>query len=152
MDSMLYWQYYFFLYVFLSPQNGASPREKATRSVPAAWEFGVRITTLHSKHNGFRRISQGLGTRLITWNYHDKEKWTCHLVFEILVVYQVQWPVKQKSTEQTWQKYRKSMKLQENINVSSGGIAQPSILYLAFGKYLKRNGNTKGRMSSIYRF
>jgi len=34
------------------------------------------------------------------------------------------------------------MKLYENINVALGGIDQPSTTDLAFGKYLKRNGNT----------
>ena len=41
------------------------------------------------------------------------------------------------------------MKLQENINVTLGGIDQPSTTYLVFGKYLKRNGNTV-RMYASY--
>ena len=34
------------------------------------------------------------------------------------------------------------MKLKEGINVALGGIDQLSTTYLAFGKYLKRSGNT----------
>ena len=31
--------------------------------------------------------------------------------------------------------------IKENFNVGLGGIDQPSTIYLAFGKYLKRNRN-----------